>query len=368
MEEDLAKISSLPPPLALLREAATRTELAFPELFLSLLEEMAKSDNWLLHEDELVPGSLREGLDAIPWHEADPELLHACLWCLHLLPDIETRLSEGWKLEQLLKQRKWPWADEFAGLMDTQEALTLFTQQLFLLAGQLPPPPLLAEDHQKLGVRLMSAALRAYGYDYEGLLPDLPRKTQTVALEGVLESEFKACPPLVKLEDNRALLTVELQENGVKTVVQLPYERYAGGLKRPALNGRYLLRFQPETQSLPHHLRLRQARQLNYPGSQQAFAYEASLWITEAGKPAQEAELSMNHVYESDDGYRFYLANVHPEEEGAVKQVQIVVNHDPYKYRLTYPGAAFMALGIVLLFLQRTPLGRKARRGPTVKP
>ena len=54
----------------------------------------------------------------------------------------------------------------------------------------------------------------------------------------------------------------------------------------------------------------------------------------------------MNNVYETKDGYRFYLANMTPES----KQAQLIVNHDPVKYILTYPGGVILALGIILLF------------------
>jgi uncharacterized protein YijF (DUF1287 family) len=36
-----------------------------------------------------------------------------------------------------------------------------------------------------------------------------------------------------------------------------------------------------------------------------------------------------------------------------MKQVQIVVNYDPAKYYLTYPGGCLVALGIFLLFWRK---------------
>ncbi|WP_039376566.1 hypothetical protein, partial [Parachlamydia acanthamoebae] len=55
-------------------------------------------------------------------------------------------------------------------------------------------------------------------------------------------------------------------------------------------------------------------------------------------------------VYETWDGYRFYLANMTPATENSAKRVQIVVNYDPAKYILTYPGAIILSMGILLLF------------------
>jgi uncharacterized protein YijF (DUF1287 family) len=58
-------------------------------------------------------------------------------------------------------------------------------------------------------------------------------------------------------------------------------------------------------------------------------------------------------VHETWDGYRFYLSSITPSDESAVKQVQIVVNYDPAKYLLTYPGAIVLSCGILMLFLLR---------------
>ena len=58
----------------------------------------------------------------------------------------------------------------------------------------------------------------------------------------------------------------------------------------------------------------------------------------------------MNHVYETDDGYRFYLAGIGKVDSYGVRSVQLVVNRDPAKMFLTYPGALLVAMGILFLF------------------
>ena len=101
-------------------------------------------------------------------------------------------------------------------------------------------------------------------------------------------------------------------------------------------------------------MRLRNARQINYPNSSQPYSFESDLIIADiANHTAVEKTVSMNNVHETWDGYRFYLANITPGEETAVQRIQLVVNHDPAKYLLTYPGALIMTLGIVLLFWLR---------------
>ena len=67
----------------------------------------------------------------------------------------------------------------------------------------------------------------------------------------------------------------------------------------------------------------------------------------------------MNNVHETWEGYRFYLSNISPSGEESVKRIQLVVNHDPAKYWLTYPGAIILSIGILLLFWL-WPYGKKS--------
>lgn len=104
-------------------------------------------------------------------------------------------------------------------------------------------------------------------------------------------------------------------------------------------------------QSIPYRLRLRNARQINYPNSSSSYSFEADLIITDKkNKIPLESTISMNEVHETWDGYRFYLSHISPGNETDVQTVQIVVNHDPAKYYFTYPGALILSIGIFLLF------------------
>lgn len=156
-----------------------------------------------------------------------------------------------------------------------------------------------------------------------------------------------------KLEDNLPL--VVLKANGEEDI-PLTYDKSGSGIRWPILDGAYLLRFQPMCYEIPYHVRLHQAKQINYPNGSQPFSYEANITVTSlTSGEAVETLLSMNKVYETWDGYRFYLSNIAPGTEAALHQVQIVVNHDPVKYWLTYPGAIFMCFGIVLLLFWKEP-------------
>ena len=58
----------------------------------------------------------------------------------------------------------------------------------------------------------------------------------------------------------------------------------------------------------------------------------------------------MNSVHETWDGYRFYLSAISKPSLHALKSAQIIVNRDPAKYFLTYPGIFLVFMGTILLF------------------
>ncbi|MBA3817208.1 MAG: cytochrome c biogenesis protein ResB, partial [Parachlamydiaceae bacterium] len=145
--------------------------------------------------------------------------------------------------------------------------------------------------------------------------------------------------------------------------LSLGYDRFAQGLKWPILNGAYLLRFQPLFEEIPYNIRLRQAHQINYANSQQALSYESDIIVTDLRSGESfEKTISMNQVHETWDGYRFYLSNITSGDESSVKRIQIVVNHDPAKYWLTYPGAIILSLGIILLFWMKPYRKQKEKK------
>ncbi|MDP1834479.1 MAG: hypothetical protein Q8K75_00990, partial [Chlamydiales bacterium] len=188
-------------------------------------------------------------------------------------------------------------------------------------------------------------SLIAYGDGYKGyaiesaLLP---------SLECPITRSHTAQAPCNKLEDNLPLIVLKAFDEEIP----LTFDRFAIGMRWPILKGKYLVRFQPMSSDIPYHIRLHTAKQTNYPGGSQPYRYEAMITVTDRrDSTITETTLSMNKVHETWDGYRFYLSNIAPGNEGALHQVQIVVNHDPVKYWLTYPGAIFMSLGVILLFL-----------------
>lgn len=196
----------------------------------------------------------------------------------------------------------------------------------------------------------MSSQLRTYGL-HLSQIPIPYDNLPTITLEAPLIPVYTPKEAAVKLEENQPKIVLVLSEQGNQEAIHLAYDRYASGLKWPVLGGRYLVRFQPAVYTLPYHIRLHDARAVSYPNSTQPYAYEADIQVVDKQTGHMlEKRLRMNAVHQTWDGYRFYLANIDPLDNSQVQRAQIVVNRDPAKYWLTYPGAFILTLGIVLLF------------------
>ncbi len=195
--------------------------------------------------------------------------------------------------------------------------------------------------------RLLALYFRLFSLNLETVFSKEVK--QEITLFSPLVRTCKALPPLQKLEENTPLLKVAFLQGNTKEVIDLPLAKNTG-LFWPVLKGQYLVRFQHAREKIPYRIRLRQARKICYPGTDQALSYECDVLATHQNGTVVEKTLSMNHVLELS-GYRFYLSSIAPGNAGKVQRVQIVVNKDPAKYTLTYPGAACLLCGAILLFL-----------------
>ncbi len=165
-------------------------------------------------------------------------------------------------------------------------------------------------------------------------------------------------PPRNK-EEHRPGIVLEVSEDGKTETIALAYDPTFQNYKWPLLHGKYVVRFQPQQKEIPYRIRLRQARQNFYPHSTKTYSYESDVWIIAKNQPAIPHTLSMNNVYESWDGYRFYLAGIGKWLHTDIPCVQFAVNHDPAKYWLTYPGALFVCIGSALLLFFRNQTFRQ---------
>jgi hypothetical protein len=141
-----------------------------------------------------------------------------------------------------------------------------------------------------------------------------------------------------------------VMQKGNETIA-LAYDPSGKKLPRVDKEGSLLFSYQPKPVTIPYRIRVHQACQVNYSNSNQPHSFECDLFVNE-----QKVRLSMNQVHETWDGYRFYLAAISPESPGQVHQVRIVVNHDPAKYYVTYPGCLILVLGISMFSSLFSPL------------
>ena len=162
-----------------------------------------------------------------------------------------------------------------------------------------------------------------------------------------LVRQCKEAPPPRKWEERTPRIRLLASDGTKSEIIPLAYDRFATRFKWPILGGKYLIRFQSKLLPIPHHVRLREARQINYANTAQPYSFESDVLIDD-----KEATISMNRVHQTADGFRFYMANLVKSPYSAA-QAQIVVNGDPAKYFLTYPGGVILALGIFLLYLRR---------------
>lgn len=368
LRRELGIHSTLSPPLQLLKNACDIAQEDFVDTLLNFLSVWHRSNQWLLTD----PSSLanQNVLQSLDWNSVPARDLHACQWITTFVSEIEPKLHQGEQLLTLLEKGHWPQISQLKELQSNEEELyTALTQQIFSIGEHLPKQ----ESVPRNDATLLSAYLRAYQITLASILPKptleernellnlyalsqlqkgIFNKEEVTATPLTLESYIvpvhQSQPPMNKLEENTPAILIRVAKDKQTEQISLLYDRNAQSLQWPILGGQYLVRFQPQTSALPYRVRLHQARKISYPHSDQAYSYESDLIIKD-GSHTIETTLSMNHVYETWDGYRFYLSNIGTTQSG-LKRIQLIVNHDPAKYWLTYPGALILTLGILLLF------------------
>lgn len=364
----------LSPPLDFLQQACQTAQVDFVEAFIQFLSEWKAAAGINFSSARALPPVLELVFKHLDWSQAEKKDQQAVLWTCRLLEQIEPEMREGKTLHSILEKNHWPFAPAFKDVKASKEPspLNILAEQLFSLIPHLPPlefPTNLSNNQQ---ASLLAAFFRVYGIDPQLLLPaqkganepfdslekywktqkDSPHADSELALTFETPLIHRIIPdtPPLKLEERRPGIVMEVQQGREKQSVALAYDPQGIGMKWPVLNGRFLARLQPVTKELPYRLRLRQARQIFYPQSTQVYSYECDVLVSEKGNEATPHTLSMNHVYETWDGYRFYLSGVGTSADSSMKRIQLAVNHDPAKYILTYPGVVLVFTGIVLLF------------------
>lgn len=299
------------PPLDLMQEAATSSLIDFQKSLLHYLNEWHEAGTWLFDTPYPVP---------LNWKKIPESTYRALFWIAEIFDD---------NLLETLEQRQWPLIRHLYG-KNKQEQYETWMAQVYAAKDELPEAPFPLS--QKTLARMLSAYLRLFPINS--------------SIEAPLSHEIISKEAPIKKEDAAPALTLKFgQEN-----ISLLYN----GMKWPSKDKNHLLRFQPHREKLPYLIRLHQALDIKHPGSLQTASYECTLTFTDkrTGIPTP-CFLQMNRVFETNDGYRFYLSGMGNIDRYGVKSVQLVVNRDPAKMFLTYPGGGLIALGILLLFFRK---------------
>lgn len=337
--EQLKNSSSaqLSPPLELLRRCDVEN---FAENCIQFLALWNDNGSWLFPANQALPVNLSALFKKMDWEKVSKNEKNTCFW-LHSLAE---NLGDQ-DILSYLRQRGWPLLEQLQTLENDEQIHAALVQQVFSASSILPD----AEISPEIYPSMFSAYLLAYGIHLRHILPTIPE--ESFVIESPLTFRHENAIPQKKLENNMPKVVLRVKKGEIGQWVTLSYDRFGQGLKQSILYGEYLIRFQPAFREIPYHVRLRNARQINYANTNQPYSYESDLLITDIVEDSVvEKTISMNNVHETSAGYRFYLSNISPGDESAVKRVQIVVNYDPAKYWLTYLGAVVMTLGIILLF------------------
>jgi hypothetical protein len=375
LKHALSQEPPLAPPLRFFELACQKAKVDFTKTFVEFLTDWHSSLGFLFHPNFPPSPELALALGNLNWNDIPHNDQQTVQWTSRLLDQLETSFKEGDHPLTVLERYHWPFLSELQRTneqLQNSTPLNLLAQQIASLTAHLPsldfPLSLSVHEH----AHLLSAYFRSFGIDYRSLCPfrgwsqeefdyleaywqthsfsEKKDMQKAMVFETPLTNRVIPDSPPLKLEDHRPGIVIEIQKGQVKQSFALAYDSSGVGLKWPVLNGNYMIRFQPQLRELPYRIRLRQAREISYPQSTQIYSYESDILLSSFGTAPLSQTLSMNHVYETWDGYRFYLAGVGTSGESGLKRIQLVVNHDPAKYFLTYPGAILVFVGIVLLF------------------
>lgn len=334
---------TLVPPLQMLREACLKQNIDFLPCLIELMEKSKDSPNWILTNETPLSEQLQRAISSLNWAEGRK----GCQWICSLGQELELKVKNGSTFLEALTSIGWPLTNRFETEQgnDFDTSMRILAQQILEAESLIPPQP----TNLHSDTSLLSAYFRVYGIHLDHFpIDSMPLKEFT--LESPVTFRQEPLTPLLKLEDNQPKVAIEINNAGKKELINLLFDPSGSGLKKGSEDGHFLFRFQPVIKEIPYHIRLHQARQINYPGMNQPYSYESDLTITDRRNGSVEDKtISMNQVHETVDGFRFYMANIASTEAG-VRKIQIVINHDPAKYWLTYPGAIFLSLGILLLF------------------
>lgn len=316
--QDIGKQKFLSKPLQVMRAASNLID--FPKALIQYLKAWDNAGTWLYDMPFPAP---------IDWKTLKE--YSALYWIAELFD--ETDFLEH------LENNGWPLIQSLRTIQGKENQYEEWMNQIYSVQHELPEPPEFIDSLTY--AKMLSAYLRLHSIHYS----NIPKQILPFELPLAHSIVPKKMPS--KPEDARPAVVIGFANEKISLV----YDPHKSGLKWPSQDGSYLFKFQPYTEKLPYSIRVHRALDIKHPGSEQTASYECSLSVKDNKSGIiTPCTLQMNQVYETDDGYRFYLAGIGKIDSYGVRSVQLVVNRDPAKMFLTYPGALLVALGIIGLF------------------
>ena len=351
-ENQLAHVSNgeLNKPLQLFNTIAAAKKNQPLAILYQFLLNWKKSNTYLFDDWNALNDDLKDIITNFPLRELNDEEINCCLWFEYFIKLMQSKGLESLP-NHILKDVK-----------DPIEALKHLSAQLYYSRKLLPPLPL--SDTPKDRLSFVSALFRLYQIHYEDIwegfttiklneLFAISENERRIHLESPIIPKMVSKDSEKKLENNNPFILLELNVEKTKSTIALPFDKNGSDFYWPILDKGILVRYQPFITKIPYAIRLKDGRKISYANSNQPFSYESDVEIIHLPSGNSiETTISMNNVYETKDGFRFYMSNLSPADNENVQQVQIVVNKDPTKYLFTYPGACILCLGILLLYIK----------------
>ena len=132
-------------------------------------------------------------------------------------------------------------------------------------------------------------------------------------------------------------------------IYSIPFSNKQSFFGTPLANGNYLAKVETRSNTFPFHIYISKAFTSYLPNTNQPSNYFCHGSYQINNKQISFI-LSSNQVYETPEGWRLYLSAI-DEPDNEPTSVQITVNYDPFRYKITYPGLILVSLGIIGLFL-----------------
>lgn len=311
-------------------------------LFMKTLEE---EGHFLYRGLTPLPHAVADAIAKSSLFENSKELIKGLSIVSLIVSDVLDKDSKT--LSEAFKKRNLPFLRRFLPMDEQDDALLLANLlEMAMCLGSEDALDSLYASQSTLSIpekaKLISLLLRIYDISIQEEKPYM--------LETRLKLNWKT-EKLVNPEDLKPLFLLEITYDDKKEKAIAGLDLEGRGFTGSCLEGQGKLYLSPLTYQIPYSIRMHDAREIRYPGSSQAEEYECSFTLTDRKtKESALKHIGMNRVFESDDGYRFFLSHIIPSDESAPQEVRLALNYDPSKRLFIYAGSILVALGIVLLY------------------